>query len=54
MLLDDPFVTFDARRLDKAMEVLKDFSRGQQVIIFTCGDEYDRYANRVVQLQTAQ
>ncbi len=54
LLLDDPFVTFDARRLDKAMEVLKDFSRGQQVIIFTCGDQYDRYANRVIQLQTAQ
>ncbi|OFW70198.1 MAG: hypothetical protein A2V52_04705 [Actinobacteria bacterium RBG_19FT_COMBO_54_7] len=54
LLLDDPFVTFDPRRLGKAMEVLKDFSRGQQVIIFTCSDVYDRYANRVVKLQTAQ
>ncbi|RJP26215.1 MAG: hypothetical protein C4536_16120 [Actinobacteria bacterium] len=48
LLLDDPFVTFDSRRLDRAMEVLKDFSRGRQVIIFTCGDNYDAYADRMV------
>jgi uncharacterized protein YhaN len=51
LLLDDPFVTFDPRRLRQAMEVLKDFSRGQQVIIFTCSDLYDRYADRVLDLQ---
>jgi DNA repair exonuclease SbcCD ATPase subunit len=48
LLLDDPFVTFDSRRLDRAMEVLKDFSRGRQVIIFTCGDHYDAYADHMV------
>lgn len=51
LLLDDPFVTFDDRRLARAMEVLRDFSRGQQLIIFTCGDHYDQYADRVVELQ---
>jgi DNA repair exonuclease SbcCD ATPase subunit len=51
LLLDDPFVTFDSRRLQKAMEVIKDFSRDEQVIIFTCGDQYDVYADRVVELQ---
>jgi DNA repair exonuclease SbcCD ATPase subunit len=50
LLLDDPFVTFDQRRLARAMEVLKDFSRGRQVIIFTCGDQYDAYADRLVRL----
>ncbi len=50
LLLDDPFVTFDSRRLARAMEVIKDYSRGRQIIIFTCGDHYDAYADRVVQL----
>jgi DNA repair exonuclease SbcCD ATPase subunit len=50
LLLDDPFVTFDPRRLDRAMEVLGEFSRGCQVIIFTCGDDYDAYADQTVQL----
>ena len=50
MLLDDPFVTFDALRLDRAMKVLQDFSRGRQVIVFTCGDQYDAYADRIVLL----
>lgn len=48
LLLDDPFVTFDSSRLERAMEVLKDFSRGRQVIIFTCGDHYDPYADRTI------
>jgi DNA repair exonuclease SbcCD ATPase subunit len=51
LLLDDPFVTFDARRLGKAMEVLRELYRRQQVIIFTCGDQYDGYADRVVELR---
>lgn len=51
LLLDDPFVTFDSRRLERAMEIIRDFSRDQQVIIFTCGDHYDSYADRVVELE---
>ncbi|MEW6554058.1 MAG: AAA family ATPase [Actinomycetota bacterium] len=50
LLLDDPFVTFDPRRLDRAMDVLREFSRRCQVIIFTCGDDYDAYADQMVQL----
>jgi len=53
LLLDDPFVTFDPRRLGKSMEVLREFARGQQVIIFTCADHYDAYADRVVALRPA-
>ena len=51
LLLDDLFVTFDSRRLEKAMEVLRDFSTEQQIIIFTCSDQYDAYADQVVELQ---
>ncbi len=50
LLLDDPFVTFDSRRLEKAMGVLEDFAAAQQVIIFTCGDHYDAYAHNLVDL----
>jgi uncharacterized protein YhaN len=50
LLLDDPFVTFDPRRLDRAMELIREFSRGRQVIIFTCGDHYDAYADQLIQL----
>ena len=53
LLLDDPFVTFDPRRLDRAMRVMRDFSRGRQVVIFTCGDHYDAYADRIVELGQA-
>jgi len=50
LLLDDPFVTFDGYRLRRAMELLRDYARGRQVVIFTCGDEYDAFADRVVEL----
>ncbi len=54
LLLDDPFVTFDPRRLERAMQVMRDFSRGRQTVIFTCGDHYDSYADRVVELVAAE
>jgi len=53
LLLDDPFVTFDSQRLGKAMELIKEYARGRQVVIFTCGEHYDVYADRVVSLAPA-
>ncbi len=53
LLLDDPFVTFDSERLRRAMELLREYARGRQVVIFTCGDHYDLYADRVVTLAPA-
>lgn len=50
LLLDDPFVTFDPQRLERAMELLREYARGRQVIIFTCGDHYDAYADHMVNL----
>ncbi|MDD3717803.1 MAG: AAA family ATPase [Actinomycetota bacterium] len=50
LLLDDPFVTFDPRRLERSLELLGDFARGRQVIVFTCGDQYDAYADNLVRL----
>ncbi len=53
LLLDDPFVTFDPRRLERAMRVMRDIARGWQAVIFTCGDHYDAYADRIVELEAA-
>ncbi len=53
LLLDDPFVTFDGERLRRAMELLREYARGRQVVVFTCHDHYDGYADRVVELAPA-
>ncbi len=36
LILDDIFVNFDEKRLDNALDIVLDFAREQQVIIFTC------------------
>ncbi|MDY6796336.1 MAG: AAA family ATPase [Actinomycetota bacterium] len=51
LLLDDPFVTFDSGRLRGAMELIKELAWERQVIIFTCGDYYDAYADHAVELE---
>lgn len=53
LLLDDPFVTFDSVRLRSAMQLLREYARGGQVVIFTCGNAYDAFADRVVELGLA-
>ncbi len=53
LLLDDPFVTFDGERMRRALELLREYARGRQVVIFTCGRAYDAYADRVVELTPA-
>ena len=51
VMLDDPFAHYDPERLRAVMLVLKEFSRTHQVILFTPGDRYHLYADRVVELQ---
>lgn len=53
LLLDDPFVTFDGERLRRALELMREYAQGRQVVIFTCGRAYDDYADRVVELRPA-
>ncbi|MCL5257458.1 MAG: AAA family ATPase [Chloroflexi bacterium] len=53
ILLDDPFVTFDAGRRQRAMELLKEISQGYQVLLFTCSDQYDHFADQVITLPAA-
>jgi uncharacterized protein YhaN len=53
ILLDDPFVNFDPDRRAAALRLVKAISQRHQVLLFTCSDEYDQYADRVVPLEGA-
>ncbi len=50
LLLDDPFVTFDSERAGYALSMLREYSRRNQVLLFTCGDHYDEYADHIIDL----
>ena len=52
LLLDDPFVTFDADRAARAVQLLKEAAaeQGFQVILLTCSDRFDALADTVVVL----
>lgn len=50
LLFDDPFITFDDRRRDGAMHLLRELSKTHQVILFTCSSHYDRFADKVITL----
>ena len=50
LIFDDPFVTFDEQRAERALALLKDIARDLQVIYLTCSDRYDSQADRVVVL----
>jgi len=50
LLFDDPFVTFDDARAERALKMLKDMAREFQVIFMTHSDRYDAVADNVVVL----
>jgi len=50
IIMDDPFVTFDADRLNSAMQVCRQISTEYQIILFTCNSSYDRFADNVIEL----
>jgi uncharacterized protein YhaN len=50
LLLDDPFVKFDADRREQAVGLCKEIAREYQVLLFTCHDGYAEAADWVVQL----
>jgi DNA repair exonuclease SbcCD ATPase subunit len=51
ILLDDPFVNFDSERREAALKLVKQLSGKHQILLFTCSEEYDTYADRVVPLE---
>ena len=50
LVFDDPFVTFDDARADRAISMLRDLAADFQVIYLTTSERYDRAADRVVVL----
>jgi len=53
LILDDPFVTFDAARSERALRLLKEAAaeQGFQVILLTCSDRFDALADKLVVLE---
>ncbi len=51
LLLDDSFVAFDRERLNRAMSLVRAFSREYQVLLFTCYDTFDSFADNLVNLE---
>ena len=50
LIFDDPFVTFDADRAERAVKMLKELAREFQIIFMTSSDRYDAVADNVVVL----
>jgi DNA repair exonuclease SbcCD ATPase subunit len=50
LVFDDPFVTFDDERAERALQLLKRIAADHQVIYLTCSSRYDRVADAVVEL----
>ena len=52
LILDDPFVTFDSARAERALRLVKQLSQehGFQVLLLTCSDRFDRLADELVVL----
>jgi hypothetical protein len=52
LILDDPFVTFDAARGERALRVVKQMAQehGFQVLYLTCSDRFDTLADELVVL----
>jgi uncharacterized protein YhaN len=50
LLLDDPFVKFDPERRGQAMALCKEIAQDHQVLLFTCSDAYNIFADNVIDL----
>lgn len=45
LLLDDPFVNFHPKRLEKTMSLLQELAKENQILLFTCSDNFDHCGN---------
>ena len=54
LILDDPFVSFDAARTAAALALCKRLAAERQIILFTKDASYTRHADRVVALQAVR
>ncbi len=45
LLLDDPFVSFHRKRLKRTIPLLQELAKENQILLFTCSDDYDDFGN---------
>ncbi len=50
LILDDPFVHFDASRRENTRNLLREASKKHQVILLSCHDYYDGWADQIISL----
>lgn len=50
LILDDPFVTFDAGRKANTAKLIRELTNDFQVFLFTYSDEYNEHADKVITL----
>ncbi len=50
IILDDPFVTFDAPRTEAVFRLCRDLAHRNQILLFTTHHEYRSCADHVVEL----
>ena len=50
LFLDDPFVHFDPARRERALDLVREFAKRHQVVMFTCDPRYREEGDRLVEL----
>jgi len=50
LLMDDPFVKFDPQRREAALALCQKLANDRQIILFTCHEGYDGFADKVVDM----
>ena len=50
LFLDDPFVHFDPARRERALDLVREFAKRHQVVMFTCDPRYREAGDRLVEL----
>lgn len=48
LIMDDPLVHFDASRRENTRNLLKEVSKKHQVLLFSCHDYYDDWADQII------
>lgn len=50
LILDDPFASYDEKRLENAMKVIRELSQNHQILLLTSQDHYDKWADSTINL----
>ena len=47
IILDDALIRFDQKRMERALDLLKELSGERQIILFSCQEREKEYWNRM-------